>query len=343
MNAHDHDDRELTATVHQWLHLDDDPTPDRRRQVHAIVAAVDRTGQRHRWWPLVPLVSGRGTAVERPRPRLAPASLATAVSVSLLVVLVAVALLGTDRTLQPVMPGTAPIDPADQPAIDRLEQLWSGSLPISAIADVYSDDAVHTVVWTDQVERFNGTDAIAARILVSERVLPRMHEYRRLPDGLGEEHRYLIISLRPMGVPCLLVVAEDRITRHDCIFPIANGERLMATGPPPDDVDRDELEALIYGAWNGDESAFRQVVAPSIEHRVAFDDGEQVSHFERYLELARGADGVEPLAPSVRLPAPANELRWAGFSDVGGGSLCAFQAREGQIVRHDCVVPADYT
>ena len=107
------------------------------------------------------------------------------------------------------------------------------------------------------------------------------------------------------------------------------------------DVKREALQTLIVEGWHGDREALEQAVSPDIIHRVAYDNHD-VTHrgIDAYWSVAnQGLAPPEALIPNIDLPAPEGELRWAAFADVGGGTLCTFWAADGQVIRHDCIVP----
>ena len=333
------DDRQLAGVLETWLRSDDGPGARRAERLRSVVDASTVAGQRHRWWPLVPVTRGAKPPATSERSGWAPAW-AGVTSLILVVVLVSAVLLVGNRPA--AMPGAGPgIDPADRALLDQLDQLWSGQLSLEAVPDVYATDAVHTALWTDTADRFVGPAAIAERIAASVRVVPSGKDYIRLPDDWAGRHRFLALAMPTLGVPCLMRIDDGQLDRHDCIMPMENYSRVQPMGPPPDGVDQAELEALIGRAWNGDAAAFDQVVSPEIVHLVAYEDGVVTSDVDEYRDVTGYPGGVESLAPSVRLPAPSGELRWADFSDVAGGTLCTFWARGDQIIRHDCVVPAN--
>jgi len=348
------DDQRLNDVVRDWMRDDDERTPDRSGQVSRIMDGADATRQRHRWWPVIPF--GRRavhSARDDERSPAAGTSSGGAVAAlspvrvvaSLAVVAVAVTtLLYAAGQVPPatVGPGSGPMLPADAALFDQLDEVWADDeVDAASVLEVYAADAVHTSLWTDKAERFTGGEDIAARIRVSSRLSRDDTRRVRLPDTLGGVRRYLTIHPDIGGMPCVFWIADDRITRHDCILPMASYFAVpFVAGDPPTDVTRDELAALNLKAWGGDREALEQAVSPDIIHQVAFDNVETTyDGIDEYWSVTNVGRTPVPEIPNVDLPAPEGELRWVDFSDVGGGALCTFWARDDQIARHDCIVP----
>ena len=112
--------------------------------------------------------------------------------------------------------------------------------------------------------------------------------------------------------------------------------------PSPQTLDvREAINQDFLPGWaDHDRELIERVVSPEIVHRVAMDNHDYtLSGIDLYMDVMGWGTAVEVWAPPVALPAPEGEARWTDFSSVGGGSLCTFWARDGQLVRHDCVVP----
>ena len=101
----------------------------------------------------------------------------------------------------------------------------------------------------------------------------------------------------------------------------------------------DELIELQFRAWSGETELLSEVYAPEGVHTATFYDrtNEYVGPEEISL-VARGGS-VEFIGPRIDIPAAEGEWRWAGFGSLGGGTACLFRAVDGQLVRHDCVLP----
>jgi len=324
------DDQHLNDVIRGWMRDDDERAPDRPGQVDRIMDGIDATRQRHRWWPVIPF--GRRavhSARDDERSPAAGTSSGGAVAAlspvrvvaSLAVVAVAVTtLLYAAGQVPPatVGPGSGPMLPADAALFDQLDEVWADDeVDAASVLEVYAADAVHTSLWTDKAERFTGGEDIAARIRVSSRLSRDDTRRVRLPDTLGGVRRYLTIHPDIGGMPCVFWIADDRITRHDCILPMASYFAVpFVAGDPPTDV------------------------SPDIIHQVAFDNVETTyDGIDEYWSVTNVGRTPVPEIPNVDLPAPEGELRWVDFSDVGGGALCTFWARDDQIARHDCIVP----
>lgn len=341
MTAPQPDDRELSLALRGWLREEDQPVPGRARKVDEVMVRVDETGQRVRWWPLLPFTrrAHRPTrgSIRGTRARGLPAA------ASVVLVLVGSLLLLYASTLTPAdVPGAAGLDPADRVLFERLSAVWSGSPTDEEVAQVYAEDAVHTAMWTDRVGRYVGPTEIAQQIRRSLTLPPRELDYERLPDSFEGYRRYLAVRPEFGGMPCLFRVDGDRIDRHDCILPMPSQGVPFTPGEPPVDISRAELGRLISAAWTGDREAFDAVVSPDIVHFVAFENGPITRRgLDAYWAVAQGTSAPNELTPAIDLQAPEGELRWTDFSDVGRGTLCTFWARGDRLIRHDCVVPAN--
>ena len=189
---------------------------------------------------------------------------------------------------------------------------------------------MQTLLWQDKVERFTGTDAISEQLPHSSSINVPEPPRTRLPDGGAGQHRYVTISPRLGGVACVIWIEEERITRHDCILPMASVDPPPSFAPVATDAEsrREAITALNYRGWRGDREALDEAASVDIIHKVAFNNTD-VTHVgvDKYWSVASlGLAPVETQMPDVDLPAPEGELRWADFSSVGGGSLCVFWA-----------------
>jgi hypothetical protein len=343
------DDHDMKNTVRGWLREDDEPTMDRNRQVSRIMGRVDETKQRRRRWPLNPFgrravhsATGTDGAVAGGRStKLAPMRLMTAVIV---VTLVSISLLYMAARPPGPMPSPAalPVDPADEALFERMAGLWVGSESDLTVAlEVYADDAVHTVLWQDDVERISGNFGIWSRMRRSEIVQQETKRRVRLPDTADGAHRYLVVTPGSGGIACAFWVEDERITRHDCILPMSQRDATPAF-PVADSSAvpaREELAAVVSQGWAGDDNAMEQSISADIVHHVALDNhAYTLEGLDQYQSVAT-AGGPQVLAPAIDLPAPEGELRWTDFSDIAGGTLCIFWARDDQVIRHDCIVP----
>ena len=365
MTTSRHDERDVSAAVQSWLRDNDEPTPDRNRQIGRIMGRVDETRQRRRLWPLNPFPRRAMRSGTGPDGAITVASGGTAVwsaarAVSLLAVVaivvvgfLAVALRPTNPELEAgavaspspiVEASTLPIDAGDEALIKRMEDLWTaGAVSVPDVLEVYAPNAFHTIMWTDAVHRFQGGEAIAGRMMAAENPgSSGPAAWTRVPDSDAGEHRYLAVSQEGGGIPCVFWIANDHITRHDCFVPMSETGEPFTPGEPPAGVVPDELRALLTLGWSGDRAAIEQAVAPDIIHYVEWNEHATVHKgIEEYLSVINpGLYGpLKVLASPIDLPAPEGELRWTDFSDVGGGTLCTFWARGDKVIRHDCIVP----
>lgn len=349
------DERDLEQAVRSWLRDEVDHPADRNRQVGRIMGRVDETRQRRAAWRLLPFLPHGPTADDdlvRARAE-APAPLMTAAAVIALIA-VSLAFLAVQPSPQPIAPGESPeasaspraaatIDPADQALAARFRGIWSEpEISLEEVREVYAEDAAHTLLWHDTVERFRGPRDIWQHIGDSATIDPGA--WVRVPDAYPSgEHRYLGVSADLEGIACLIWVRDARVTRHDCILPAATTETW-----PPEFVSasatalesRAELVPTLSGGWaRADRELIEQVVSPDIRHHAAYPDRDYTTvGIDGYLSFM-GFGEIAVLAPPVALAAPEGEARWAELDSVMGGSLCAFWVREDLVVRHDCVLP----
>ncbi len=344
------DDRGLHQALHRWMHDDDVPPVDRPRQIATILRRVDETRPRRRLWPLNPFVRRamhRAGGAEgnpgssRPGVLVALTPVRSAAAVAALVAASTLLFFVAQTPAAERLAGAIAPSPVDEALFERASALWSGD--VGAVSEVYAADAVRTLLWQDKVERFSGRDAIAGQVqqlaVIDEPTLRRT----RLPNGRAGEHRYLTVSPGLGGVACVVWIEDERITRHDCIMPIASVDPPPSFAPVAADAEarREAISTLNSRGWRGDLEALEQAASADIIHKIAYNNTD-VTHvgIRTYRSIA-GLDlpPVEEQMPAVDLPAPRDELRWADFSSVGGGSLCVFWAADEQLVRHDCIVP----
>lgn len=106
----------------------------------------------------------------------------------------------------------------------------------------------------------------------------------------------------------------------------------------------DELNELNLRAWGGEAELLSAVYAPEGVHSATYYDG-RTEHIgpEEIAAVAGSGGTIELIGPRIDLPAAEGEWRWASFASLGGGTACLFHAVDGQIVRHDCIVPENYS
>jgi len=110
------------------------------------------------------------------------------------------------------------------------------------------------------------------------------------------------------------------------------------------------LDDMAIEAWNNDDiGLLTQVYAPEAVHKVVYYDRTELAEGrDAIIDAALGDVTVTRIAPLVELAAPEGELRWIEVVDVtspsfpGEGTVCSFWARDGLILRQDCVIPHEY-
>jgi hypothetical protein len=355
------DERDMEQAVRSWMRDDNERPADRNRQVGRIMGRIDETRQRRGAWRYLPFWRSSRSGDETDddlhparREGFAPSFMALVAVLALMVTSLAFfALRPNDDVPTPAArPSPSPtaqptMDPADAALFARSTDVWSGVGPsLADVREVYADDAVHTVLWQDKVERVCGADAIWQRIQASSSVDPG--DMIRLPDVLlgprAHARRYLGVSQNLGGIACVFWIEDDRIIRHDCILPTDSTDPRTPDFPSATPGSIEQREAIrqdfVPGWAEADVELIERTVSPKIVHHVAMDNHSYtLAGIPAYLSVMGGGTPGE-LAPPVALPAPEGETRWTDFSTVGGGSLCTFWARDGLIARHDCIVPA---
>ncbi len=99
--------------------------------------------------------------------------------------------------------------------------------------------------------------------------------------------------------------------------------------------------------WNNNDLALlERAYAPGAVHTGVYFDGMAIADGrDAVIDAAMGPTSVTTIAPIVELEAPDGELHWVAFGNLSGprtavgGVVCNFWARDGQIVRHDCMLP----
>ena len=355
------DERDMDQVVRSWMREDEEHPADRNRQVGRIMGRVDETHQRRGAWRFLPFGRGAKRIDEHDEELYVGAGHAVAMrrGVSSAMALAAVAVLivigAAFVTLIPryaeVSPGAArspgpTIHPDDVAFLDRFDGTWSGAgTTLNDVSAVYAEDAVHTTLWLDGVERFTGWLEIWERIKESERVAGSRN-WIRLPDADGGEHRYLTVTENLGGIACVFWIRDELITRHDCILPSTSYSPAMPMYEPAAEGWFETREAIFEdftpGWGSKDRTLIEATTSPEIVHHVAYDYQEStLTGIDQYMSVM-GQGEPQQLADPVPLPAPEGDHRWTDFSGVGGGSLCTFWERDGRIIRHDCIVPTSW-
>jgi hypothetical protein len=355
------DERDMDQVVRSWMREEDEHAADRNRQIGRIMGRADETHQRRGAWRFLPF--GRGKRhVDRDDEELYAAgsgavamrrgvSSAMALAAVAALVLTAVAFLALiPRTMAPGAGVASPtpaatVHPDDEELMAAMAGVWSGArTSLDDVLAVYDEDAVHTALWHDRVDRVRGATEILERIRGSSPVDPT--PWIRLPDPpgvLSTERRYMGASGNLGGIACVVSVRDGRIRRHDCILPIAS------TSPVPewDTVPADTLEvrermweSFVPGFGSGDRALIDATVSPSIVHHVAYLTRETLHSGRDHYMAVTGRGEPKELADPIPLPAPEGEHRWTDYNDIVGGTLCTFWARDEMLIRHDCIVPS---
>jgi hypothetical protein len=102
----------------------------------------------------------------------------------------------------------------------------------------------------------------------------------------------------------------------------------------------DELVALNLRAWSGEPELLAETYAPEGVHTATFYDrtNEYVGP-DRIAVVAGSGGGPEMIGPRIDIKLDEGDWRWASFVSLAGGTACLWHAVDGQIVRHDCMVP----
>ena len=101
----------------------------------------------------------------------------------------------------------------------------------------------------------------------------------------------------------------------------------------------DELIELELRAWSGETELLSEVYAPEGVHTATFYDRTNEYVGPEQIGLVARGGAIELIGPRIDIPADEGEWRWAGFGSLGGGTACLFRAVDGQLVRHDCLLP----
>lgn len=131
------------------------------------------------------------------------------------------------------------------------------------------------------------------------------------------------------------------ITRRALIVASA-GVLALSTLPAAAADSLDELIDLNLRAWAGEPELLSEVYAPDGVHTATFYDMD--TEYTGPDEIARvtGSGKITLIGPRIELPAPDGEWRWVSFVTLGGGTVCLWRAVDGQVTRHDCLVPKDW-
>jgi hypothetical protein len=354
------DDRSMNAAIRSWLTENREPALDRGRQIGRIMDRVDEVGQRRRRWWLDPFgrraahaaATGTDEAVDHARGRtgvLVPAGALAAVA---LVLVVAMSLVwAASRPLeQRMVPASWAVNPADEALFEGFVKLWTGdATDLATTRQVYAEDAALRVLWLDHEEVISGSDAIWMHMRGSASADYTKVGLIPLPDHFSGAHLYLLVPASPdatalAGAACVLWIEDERIERHDCIEPrsFENDAQPRLVAPDPSKSAERKALADAFTAAIAAHDSLEAFVSPEVAHHVLSTNQmytlEGITEYRSVMSLG----GPNAIA-DADLPAPEGEIRWANFSDLGSGTLCVFRARDGLIIRHDCILPSTST
>jgi hypothetical protein len=231
---------------------------------------------------------------------------------------------------------TATNEPLDE-LIALNRQAWNEDADL--VREVYAPDAVHTATFYDGTDVHEGVEAIVgvARMggTINE-VAPRVD----IPAAAG--YRWAGFSDFAGGTVCLWRAFDGQIVRHDCLLS-ANGSEIrpgagLADGSGAAAID--EILVRLTPAWGGGLEALEAVYAPDAVHTARYLN--RTMRYEGPEEIhavARNGGPSDLIGDRVEFEAPDGELAWAQVSDIMGGTVCLYRARDGMITRHDCLLP----
>jgi hypothetical protein len=239
MTSHANDpdqDGEISQAVRRWLW--DEPTfiPERRARIAEALERVERTPQRHRWWPLVPFgrrakrsasatdrVIGGPDVTRRERgPHDRRRSL-TMLSPVRIIATIAILAIGVGTLTYAMRPaGTGLGAPgAEVPAVtaESLSELvlkaWN-TMDRTAFEEAYAPDAVHSIIYYDTVVRFEGLEAIYDLAWVDHPEIKALAPPIELPAEPGELRWAWAVRLAN-GIVCVMKAVDGKVVRHDCV------------------------------------------------------------------------------------------------------------------------------
>ncbi len=101
----------------------------------------------------------------------------------------------------------------------------------------------------------------------------------------------------------------------------------------------DELVALNLRAWSGEPELLAETYAPDGVHTATFYDRTNEYVGPDRIAAVAGYGSPEMFGPRIDIKLDEGDWRWASFLSLAGGTACLWHAVDGQIVRHDCMVP----
>jgi len=197
---------------------------------------------------------------------------------------------------------------------------------------------VHTATFYDHTNVYEGLDKItqvAGRGGINP-VAARID----IPAAEGEWRWVDFIDLAG-GSVCLWRASGGLIDRQDCLVPERSYDSRPRVGLADEEASRaiDELAERLAEAWQtGTPDALAAAYAANAVHSARFIN--ETRSYDGPDEIAAVAGStIGQIGPRVDFEAPEGELAWAQVVDIAGGSVCLFRARDGMVIRHDCVLP----
>ena len=216
---------------------------------------------------------------------------------------------------------------------------WAGETEL--LAEVYAPEGVHTATFYDLTTEYVGPEEIGrvAGAGMIELIGPRID----IPAADGE-WRWASFASLGGGSACLFRAVDGQIVRHDCVLP----EGSMGNRPKVGLADAETTAAIdgvverLTGSWGPGTSVERlsEAYAPDAVHTARYlNTTKSYAGLEEIHGVASRGGSVRQIGERVDFQAPEGELAWATVAEVAGGSVCLFQAVDGLITRHDCVLP----
>ncbi len=228
-------------------------------------------------------------------------------------------------------------------SLDELNELnvraWSGEPEL--LSQTYAPDGVHTATFYDRTNEYVGPEEIA--MVAGYGGGPQVVGPRIDIALVEDDWRWVSFVSLAGGSACLWHAVEGQIVRHDCLVPENSYDSRPAAGL--DDGSSaaaiDEIGERLDRAWGADSSpeTLAAVYAADAVHSAHFSNTTRRYEGPEEIAAVTGMNiAMEQIGPRVDFDAPDGELAWAQVVSLGGGAVCLFRARDGMIIRHDCVL-----
>jgi hypothetical protein len=234
--------------------------------------------------------------------------------------------------------GAVPAAASD--SLDELIELnlraWAGETEL--LDHVYAPDGAHTATFYDRTRIYEGPEQIA-EVAGSGGINP-IGPRILIPAADGEWRWVSFVDLAG-GTACLWRASGGLVVRHDCVLPEMSYDSRPHAGLADEDASSeiDEITDRLSEAWQtGTPEALAAAYAPDAVHSARSINATR--RYEGPDEIAAVAgSAIEQIGDRVDFEAPEGELAWAQVVNIAGGSVCLFRARDGMVIRHDCVLP----